>query len=217
MNGYKFHTKGRSKNLNTQNCRVMVEGDAQSGGKDYLRVLLEIIELEYDSCHKVVLFRCEWYDVFNENVGLKTEGNWVTSVNVKRFFNTNEPYVLDCQVEQVYYVKDNIHRDWRVVIKTNPHNFYDIPDEDEEGTSFWDNDEIVKEAYIPEINDSRLTLVRDNVEFEMVDANIISQELLHQNKRGEGQLVEDADDSDSSGKDDMPLFGDKPHEEPHNI
>ena len=117
MNGYRFHTKARSKTLNTQNCGVAVKGDPQSEGKDYFGVLLEIIELEYDSCHKVVLFRCEWYDVFNENVGLKREGNGVTSMNVKRFLNTNEPYVLACQVEQVYYVKDNIHRDSRVVIK----------------------------------------------------------------------------------------------------
>ena len=195
----------------------MVKGDPQSAGKDYFGVVLEIIALEYDSCHKVVLFRCEWYDVFNENVGLKREGNGVTSVNVKRFLNTNEPYVLACQVEQVYYVKDTIHRNWRVVMKTNPHNFYDIPYEDEEGTSFSNNDEIVKEAYILEINDSGITLVRDDVGFEMVDANIISQELLRQKKRGKGQLVEDVDDSNSSGEDDMPLFGDEPHEEPHNI
>ena len=59
--------------------------------------------------------------------------------------------------------------------------------------------------------------MRDDVEFEMVDAHIISQELLRYEKRGKGQLVEDADDSGSSGEDDMPLFGDEPHGEPHNI
>ena len=72
----------------------------------------------------------------------------LTSVNVKRFLKTNESYVLVSQVDQVYYVRDHMHQDWRVVIKTNPRNFYDIPfdDEDDEANSFMNVDGAVGEA-----------------------------------------------------------------------
>ena len=39
MNGHKFHTKARAKNLSTQNCGVVVKGDVQSGEKDYYGIL----------------------------------------------------------------------------------------------------------------------------------------------------------------------------------
>ena len=71
VNGYRFRTKARTRNLNIQNCGVVAKGDVQSGGKDYFCAFHEIIELEYDHKHKVVLFKCKWFDVFNENVGIK--------------------------------------------------------------------------------------------------------------------------------------------------
>ena len=39
--------------------------------------------------------------------------------------------MLASQVDQVYYVRDHMHQDCRVVIKMNPRNFYDIPSDDE--------------------------------------------------------------------------------------
>ena len=132
VNGYRFHTKTRAKNLSTQNCGVVVKSDVHSGGKEYFGVLKEIIELDYGNNHKVILFDCEWYDVFSENLGIKRETYGITTVNVKRFLKTNEPYVLASQVEQLYYVRDHVHQNWQVVVKTNPRNFYDIPSDDED-------------------------------------------------------------------------------------
>jgi len=68
-------------------------------------------ELEYDSMHRVVLFKCEWYDVYVENVAIKVDAYGLTSVNVKQFLKTNELYVLASQVDQVYYVRDRMHQD----------------------------------------------------------------------------------------------------------
>ena len=42
-----------------------------SGEKEYFGVLKWIIEMDYGSHHKVILFDCEWYDMFSENVGIK--------------------------------------------------------------------------------------------------------------------------------------------------
>jgi len=127
----------------------MVKGDVQSGEKDFFGALTDVIELEYDSRHQVVLFKCEWYDVYAKNVEIKVNTYGLTSMNVKRFLKTYDPYVLAAQVDQVYYVSDHMHQDWKVVIKTNPRNFYDIPfdDEDEEANSFMNIDWVVGEAY----------------------------------------------------------------------
>ena len=112
VNGYRFHTKAWAKHLSTQNLGVVVKGDVQSGEKDYFSTLTDVIELEYDRRHQFVLFKREWYDVYVENVGVKVDAYGLTSVNIKRFLKTNEPYVLASQVDQVYYVRDHIHHDW---------------------------------------------------------------------------------------------------------
>ena len=56
MNRYRFHTKARARNLSTQNCGIVAKGDVQSGERDYYGILQEVVELEYDSKHKIVLF-----------------------------------------------------------------------------------------------------------------------------------------------------------------
>lgn len=176
VNGYTFQTKAQVKNLNTHNCGVLVKGAVHSGEKECFGPLKEIIELDYGSIHKVILFDCEWYDVFSENVGIKRETYGITTVNVK----TNEPYVLASQVEQVYYVKDHLHQNWQVVLKTNPHNFYGIPSDDEdEGAKLFpvSDDEANKEAYIPMSAHGAMSLVRNDVELDVVDVDLVAQQL----------------------------------------
>ena len=62
-------------------------------------MLTDVTELEYDSRHRVVLFKCEWYNMYAENVGIKVDACGLTSVNVNRFLKTNELYVLPSQVD----------------------------------------------------------------------------------------------------------------------
>jgi len=59
INGYRFHTQRTDKSKETQNFGVMVEGE----GKSYYGKITDIIELDYYSECKVVLFRCEWAKV----------------------------------------------------------------------------------------------------------------------------------------------------------
>ncbi|KAH7659801.1 hypothetical protein IHE45_16G055000 [Dioscorea alata] len=51
-------------------------------------------------------------------------------VNVTHKLKTTEPYVLASQDEQVYYVRDIKEPNWQVVVKTKPHDLYDLPDDD---------------------------------------------------------------------------------------
>lgn len=86
-----------------------MQWDAQSGEKDYFGLQREIIELEYSGENKIVLFKCDWYDVYIEGRGIKHEGNGIITIDVVlRFLQTNEPYALASQVQQVYYVTDKL-------------------------------------------------------------------------------------------------------------
>ena len=76
-------------------------------------------------------------------------------------------------------------------MKTNPRNFYDIPseDQDEEAKSNVDGGEVVGEAYVPLANDDTTSLVRVNVNPDVVDATIMTQELQHHKKKGKTLLM----------------------------
>lgn len=170
VNGFRFHTYKREIRRQTQNSGVIVKGDEESGGSEYFGVLTDILELEYGGRNKIVLFKCDWWDTYNEGRGYKKEANGLTFVNTTRHLATNEPYVLASQVEQVYYIQDNKNPDWQMVVKTLPRNFYDIPTtndeepiDDEEPT--WDENIIVDTLpeYIMDNDDIATSLNRDDV------------------------------------------------------
>ncbi|XP_057251050.1 uncharacterized protein LOC130589355 [Beta vulgaris subsp. vulgaris] len=133
VNGYRFHTKKRQRRRKTQNSGVVVKGDEASDQRDFYGVLKEVLELEYDAPNGgekqpiVVLFRCVWFDVYSDGRGIKIDKFGTTSVNIRRFLGTNEPFALASQVGQVYYVKAHNEPDWRIAIKTIPRNFYNFP------------------------------------------------------------------------------------------
>ncbi|KAL4564765.1 hypothetical protein LXL04_028836 [Taraxacum kok-saghyz] len=74
VNGYRFHTKSRDARCHTQNSGVSItaltpsfessrEKNPAVGNVDYYSRILDIVELDYWSQFKVVLFRCEWYQL----------------------------------------------------------------------------------------------------------------------------------------------------------
>ncbi|KAL3358735.1 hypothetical protein AABB24_015706 [Solanum stoloniferum] len=58
----------------------------------------------------------------NSGNGVKIDKHDYVSVNTKRKIATNEPFVLASQVEQIFYVKDNLHPNWSIVL--NGHSSY---------------------------------------------------------------------------------------------
>jgi hypothetical protein len=77
-------------------------------GVNYYGRLSDIIELSYRE-YKVVLFKCDWYDV-HHRVGLQKDDFGFTLVNFSRKIHTGEmmehdPFVFSSQVEQVFYVE----------------------------------------------------------------------------------------------------------------
>ncbi|KAH0638821.1 hypothetical protein KY285_035407 [Solanum tuberosum] len=71
---------------------------------------------------RVVLFKCDWWDVDHIGVGMKIDNHDFVSVNTKRKLVTDEPFVLASQAEQVFYVKDHLHPSWLIVL--NGHSTY---------------------------------------------------------------------------------------------
>ncbi|XP_058005383.1 uncharacterized protein LOC131181354 [Hevea brasiliensis] len=136
VNGYRFHTEYHDQGLRTQNNGVVVIGDIgdEVTNIDYYGVLTEIIQLQFLRGRRVVLFHCNWWNVYDRVRGVKIDeygGGGGVSVNCKQTLKTNEPFILANQASQVFYVPDNIHKGWHCVIKAHPRDSYDIPLEED--------------------------------------------------------------------------------------
>ena len=62
-------------------------------------------------------------------------------MNVTRSLKSNEPFVLACQAEQVFYVKNLRNPQWHFVIKTEPRNYYNMPSPIEENDEEEEDDD----------------------------------------------------------------------------
>uniref|UniRef100_A0A803N991 Transposase n=1 Tax=Chenopodium quinoa TaxID=63459 RepID=A0A803N991_CHEQI len=154
----RFHTKKRQRHRKTQNSGVIVKGDTESGEKDFYGTLDEVIVL-YDGR------------------GIKKDKFGSTVVNVSRTLQTSEPFALAFQIEQVFYISSHEERYWKYVIKVKPRNFFYFPnDEDaEQNEDLWN---IVEEGAtnleeFTALSDEEINMVRDDVEPELVAAEVI--------------------------------------------
>uniref|UniRef100_A0A803N566 DUF4218 domain-containing protein n=1 Tax=Chenopodium quinoa TaxID=63459 RepID=A0A803N566_CHEQI len=129
VNGFRFHTLDRQENRKTQNSGVMVHGDDLMD-KEYYGVLRDIYELQYPGGNHMFVFKCDWYDVQHKGRGYKVDEFDITSVCSDLSLSTQEPFVLESQVEQVFYVPEPRENKWLAVIKTEPRDLYNIPEID---------------------------------------------------------------------------------------
>lgn len=126
VNGFRFHTIDRQETRQTQNSGVMVRGDDESS-KKYYGVLKDVYELQYPGGRGVFVFKCDWYDVQHQGRGYKIDEYGITSLSKDLSLATNEPFVLESQVEQVFYVPEPRDKRWVAVIKTEPRDLYNMP------------------------------------------------------------------------------------------
>ena len=99
---------------------------------DYYGVLSDVVELQYMGENRVILFKCDWWDVHSQDRGIDVDKYDIVSVNVKRPLMTNEPFVLACQAEQVFYVNDNARPDYQIVLKTEHRDLYKMSSNEDE-------------------------------------------------------------------------------------
>lgn len=126
VNGFRFHTIDRCEKRKTQNSGVMVRGDDNSD-KEYYGILKDVFEMCYHGGNCVFVFKCSWFDVEHLGRGYKVDDHGSISVNKKASLKTDEVYVLESQVEQVFYIQHPKSADWNFVIKTQPRDLYDLP------------------------------------------------------------------------------------------
>ncbi|KAK9050828.1 hypothetical protein SSX86_030202 [Deinandra increscens subsp. villosa] len=130
VNGYKFHTQEHGKGCVTNNYGVCVRGEMYNAEEsDYYGLLEEILELEYFGSGRsiVVLFKCIWFD---NNRGVIVNKNKLVDVKPKSRLQTNDPFILASQAEQVFYTpypagKSDLKDLWAVV-KTKPRGVYEV-------------------------------------------------------------------------------------------
>lgn len=150
VNGFRFHIQDREINLKTQNSGVVVLGNIGDGDEDidYYGVVTDMIELQYLGRNRVVLFRCKWWDVFDKVRGIKEDEYGFISINCNKQLKTNEPFILASQARQAFYVTDNVNRGWKLACKSQPRNFCESLDQenDEEGDPY-QHGELFKPTY----------------------------------------------------------------------
>jgi len=72
--------------------------------------LTDVIELQFVMGRRVILFRCNWFDVYDKIKGVKKDEYDFVSVNPGRVLKTNEPFILAEQASQVFYAIDNSNK-----------------------------------------------------------------------------------------------------------
>jgi len=96
----------------------------------YYGKLEDIIKLNYYARFKVTLFKCKWTDTTKDRAFRKDPWGF-TSINFSRLIHIgdhreHDPYIEVSQAEMVYYVNDEVNKNWIIVGHLKPRGLYDI-------------------------------------------------------------------------------------------
>ena len=126
VNGFRFRTKTVDDTKLTQLSGVIVVVELESGCDGYYGRLLDVVEICFTSEKRVILFECDWWDVYRKHRGFEIDKYGIISLNTHLKLNTNEPFALASQVEQVFYVDDNNASGWIIPVKAPPRDYYNM-------------------------------------------------------------------------------------------
>ncbi|XP_028072583.1 uncharacterized protein LOC114274804 [Camellia sinensis] len=128
-NGVRFHSKDRDSSHKCQNSGLVVEGEHERQTINFYGYLNRVWEMHYMLGHRVVLFQCEWFNTGN-NRTLHTDTH-CTSIDVRRRWYKDDPFVLPSHVKQVFYVDDTkLGGHWKVVERLQHRGIWDVPEQD---------------------------------------------------------------------------------------
>lgn len=199
INGYRFHTMRRDARRKTQNFGVtldsLIESFASSrdknpktGLKTCYGAITDIIELDYYSNFKFVLFKCDWYETEKDQSGL-------ACVHFNKKCYQNDPFVLASQVHQCFYVQDPLEENKHYVMKTVPRDLFNMGEQ---------SDVMIQEGYLCDPfddmrnlnapnNDDELNWVREDIPATEVD---MPSHVMHESEHGEEDDEEEDEEDD---------------------
>ena len=130
----------------------------------YYGRIVDIVELDFYSHFKVVLFKCDWYEVEKDMYGL-------TYVYFYKRCSLEEPFVLASQVHQCFYVQDPYNQDRHYVRKTVPRDLFNMSDEFESDLPQNYENELSEHLTGPSIpeDDGEVPLVRTDIPETFID------------------------------------------------
>ncbi|KAL4306196.1 hypothetical protein AHAS_Ahas16G0154100 [Arachis hypogaea] len=177
VNGYKFRIMAKDEGMKTQNSGVYVSSNTRSYASmrdqkvaidsvPYYGKIVDIIELNYSCQFSVVLFKCIWADTITTR-GIKQDHLGLTSVNFSRSIHTgdqkdDEPYILASEAPLVYYVDDEVDKEWSIVVHVKPRDLYDMGEENEEAEVGFSPQPGLNMSTIENIGELQLT--RDDIQ-----------------------------------------------------
>ena len=135
VNGARFRTVAREKNLRTQNSGIMTKASfSDQEETEYYGVLTEVLELQYmrnkHGERFVFLFRCDWFDLEGKNTKIKDDG-YFKSVNTSAIRYKNDPFILASHAKTCFYLDDTKLGDpWKVVQTFSHRHVYDVPEKE---------------------------------------------------------------------------------------
>lgn len=207
VNGVLFRCERRDKNTTTQNSGVMAHGGGN--GVDYYGVLDSVVELVYGEGMKVHLFKCRWFDTTPP--WMQTDQYGITSVNTRRSWYEDDPFVFATSVKQVFYLDDLVKgAPWKVVNTFHVRNVYrastlGVAEEDEQDIGAYQepnaigipDSSFIRQNTLVQIRSEEPILVDvDPNQFQDEEAG--DDEEIHRLPLSEGSNTEDdsSDDSD---------------------
>ena len=196
VNGVRYSSVDREKNLQTQNSGVMTDGTHGGKSVEFYGVLREVIELQYNSNLKarrtVVLFRCDWYNQVGKTVGIRDDGHF-KSINIQSFWSKDDPFIFATQSRKIFYLQDtSLGKAWRVVQKFEHRDMYKVAEKDHEVHQ--DDHCSDTEHDVHEGDGDQVTHHVDDREATVIEANLAD---LIRSKR-EVDMLEDSDDEDDT-------------------
>jgi hypothetical protein len=103
VNGVRFYTKECAETHTTQSSGIVVKGGYNTSDNKYYGELKNIFELYYPGRNWVYLFKCDWWDTESNTQGIRKEKGF-TIVNTSHKWYASNPFILACQVAQVFYL-----------------------------------------------------------------------------------------------------------------
>ncbi|KAH0669611.1 hypothetical protein KY285_023774 [Solanum tuberosum] len=130
----------------------------------YYYRIVDIVELDYYGHFKVVLFKCNWYELEKDICGL-------TYVYFNKRCAQEERFVLPSQVHQCFYVKDPYDQDRHYVMRTVSRDLFNMSDQLESNLPQNYKNELSEHLMGPSIQEDigEVLLIRTDVPETIID------------------------------------------------